>query len=401
MKEIARAIRSGHWPSLAAAWLHFEVSFMAWLLVGALGVFIADEFHLTATQKGLLVAMPLLGGALLRIGVGMCSDRFGPKPTGLALLAGEVLVLVWGWRGVSSYDELLAMGLCLGIAGASFAVSLPLASRAYPPAHHGLAMGVAASANSGIVLAAFFAPRLAQSVGWHGVFGLMAAPVVVTLALFGVLVRRDIGGASIGRGAGGRDAGGWGHAAELLKQPFSYWLCFLYAVTFGGFAGLSSFLPIFLHDHYALDVITAGSVTALCGLAGSLIRPWGGHVADRAGGRAVLAWVFPIMAGLIVVVSALPAAAWAVPVLVAAVASMGFGNGVVFQIVSDRYSKQMGMASGLIGAAGGLGGFLLPAWLGMLKDVTGTYRSGFLLFAALACAAWVSVLMMNRRAGVS
>jgi len=393
VKEIVRAIRSGHWPSLVAAWMHFEVSFMAWLLVGALGVFIADEFHLTATQKGLVVAMPLLGGALLRIGAGVCSDWFGPKPTGLALLVGESLVLAWGWLGVSGYDELLAMGLCLGIAGASFAVSLPLANRAYPPAHHGLAMGVAASANSGIVLAAFFAPRLAQSVGWHGVFGLMAVPVVVTLALFGMLVRRDIGGASAWR-----DAGRWNQVAGLLRQPFSYWLCFLYAVTFGGFAGLCSFLPIFLHDQYELDVVTAGSVTALCGLAGSLIRPWGGHAADRAGGRAVLAWLLPTTAVLVAVVSALPPLAWAVSVLVAAVASMGFGNGVVFQIVSDRYPKQMGLASGLIGAAGGLGGFLLSAWLGALKDSTGTYRAGFLLFAALACVAWASVLVMERRA---
>jgi NNP family nitrate/nitrite transporter-like MFS transporter len=395
VRGIVRAIRSGHWPSLVAAWLHFEVSFMAWLLVGALGVFIADEFHLTATQKGLLVAMPLLGGALLRIGVGILSDRFGPKPVGLALLAGEAIVLLWGWLGVSSYNELLAMGLCLGIAGASFAVSLPLASRAYPPAHQGLAMGVAASANSGIVLAAFFAPRLAQVAGWHGVFGLMAAPVVVTLALFGLLVRRDVGGAS-----GARGAAWWDRVRELFRQPFSYWLCFVYAVTFGGFAGLCSFLPIFLHDQYELDAVAAGTVTALCGLTGSLIRPWGGHVADRAGGRAVLALVLPVITGLVVVASWLPPLAMALPLFVAAVAGMGFGNGVVFQIVSDRYSKQMGAASGLIGAAGGLGGFLLPAWLGALKDLTGTYQIGFLVFAGLACAGWISTLVLaNRRNG--
>lgn len=391
MKDIVRAIRSGHWPSLAAAWLHFEVSFMAWLLVGALGVFIADEFHLTATQKGLLVAMPLLGGAVLRIGAGMYSDRFGPKPTGLVLLAGETLVLVWGWLGVSTYGELLAMGLCLGVAGASFAVSLPLAARAYPPAHRGLAMGVAASANSGIVLAAFFAPRLGLLVGWRGVFGLMVVPVIVTLVLYGALVRRDIGS------AGGRAVGGWDHMATLLRQPTSYWLCFLYGVTFGGFAGLSSFLPIFLHDYYAVDAVTAGSVTALCGLAGSLIRPWGGHVADRAGGRLVLGWLLPVITGLIVAASCLLPLARAVPVLVAVAAGLGFGNGVVFQIVSDRYPKQMGTASGLIGAAGGLGGFFLPAWLGLLKDATGTYRSGFLAFAALTFLAWGSVVAGKRR----
>lgn len=390
MKDIVRAIRSGHWPSLAAAWLHFEVSFMAWLLVGALGVFIADEFHLTATQKGVLVAMPMLGGALLRIVAGLCSDRFGPKPAGLALLAGEALVLLWGWLGISTYGELLAMGLCLGVAGASFAVSLPLAGRAYPPAHHGLAMGVAASANSGIVLAAFFAPRVGQLVGWRGVFGWMVVPVIATLVVYGILVRRDIGSTTR------RWASGWDHMATLLRQPSSYWLCFLYGVTFGGFAGLSSFLPVFLHDHYMVDAVTAGSVTALCGLAGSLIRPWGGHVADRMGGRLVLERLLPVMAGLIVVASILLPFEWAVPVLVALVASLGFGNGVVFQIVSDCYPKQMGTASGLIGAAGGLGGFLLPAGLGLLKDATGTYRSGFLAFAALAILAWGCIAASKR-----
>ncbi len=391
MPDIVRAIRSGHWPSLAAAWLHFEVSFMAWVLVGALGVFIADEFHLTATQKGLLVAVPLLGGALLRIPVGMGSDWFGPKPMGLALLAGEGVVLLWGWLGVSNYGEMLAMGLCLGLAGASFAVSLPLASRAYPPAHQGLAMGVAASANSGIVLAAFFAPRVAQVVGWRGVLGLMAVPVLITLVLYGGLVRRDIGGPS-----GMRGAGGWTRPGGLLRQPLSYWLCFLYAITFGGFAGLCSFLPIFFHDQYGLEAVTAGTLTALCGLTGSLIRPWGGHLADRVGGRAVLAWVLPVIAGCIAGASLLPPLEWALPVLVAAVACMGFGNGVVFQIVSDHYSKQMGLASGLVGAAGGLGGFLLPAWLGALTDLTGTYQAGFLLFAALAGAAWISVLVVEQ-----
>ena len=221
----------------------------------------------------------------------------------------------------------------------------------------------------------------------------MTIPVVVTLALFGLLIRPDIGG-----GAGRRAAGGWGRVRDLFGQRFSYWLCFVYAVTFGGFAGLCSFLPIFLHDQYGLDAVTAGSVTALCGLTGSLIRPWGGHVADRAGGRKVLARVSPVMAGLVAAASTLPSLAGALPLLVAAVASMGFGNGVVFQVVSDRYPKQMGTASGLIGAAGGLGGFLLPAWLGALKDLTGTYQIGLLVFAGLAGAAWISTLLLiNRR----
>ena len=392
MRAVISALRSGHWPSLAGAWLHFEVSFMAWLLIGALSLSIMTEFGLTATQKGLLVAVPLLGGALLRVLVGASSDRFGPRAIGLALLGCEGLALLWGWLDASSYLQVLGVGLLLGAAGASFAVALPLASRAYPPAHQGLAMGIAASGNSGSVLAMFFAPRLEQLVGWHAVFGLMILPVALTTLLFTLLVRDDM---DLSRHE--RSSAWWAMTAEALRQPSMYWLCFVYAVTFGGFVGLSSFLPIFFHDQYGVGVVAAGSLTAACGLAGSLIRPFGGYVADHLGGLRVLGAVFLGMAGVTMVIGQLPVLPWAATLMILAMAVMGFGNGVVFQVVSDRFPKQIGMASGLIGAAGGFGGFLLPSWLGLLKDVTGTYQSGFLLFAMLALGAWLSVVLTIRR----
>jgi NNP family nitrate/nitrite transporter-like MFS transporter len=387
------ALRSGHWPSLVGAWLHFEVSFMTWLLIGALGVSIAEEFALSPTQKGLLVAVPLLGGALLRVVVGFCSDRYGTKRTGLSLLACELIAVSWGWLGAAGYGQVLVVGLLLGVAGASFAVALPIASCAYPPAHQGLAMGVAASANSGTVLAMLFAPRLAELVGWRGVFGAMIAPILLTLVLFAALVRND--DVSLSRVE--RQWQWWALMAELLRRPSMYWLCFVYAVTFGGFVGFCSVLPIFLHDQYGLNPVTSGSVTALCGLVGSVIRPFGGYVADRIGGLRVLRAAFLVIAGLVVGVGALPALTWAVPLAVLAVAGMGFGNGVVFKVVSDRFPKQIGLASGLIGAAGGLGGFLLPVWLGILKDATGTFQPGLWLFAVLAAGAAASVTRVIRR----
>lgn len=389
---ILTVLRSGHWPSLVGAWLHFEVSFMSWLLIGALGVPIAEEFALSSTQKGLLVACPLLGGALLRIGVGVVSDRFGAKRTGLGLLAGVILAVVWGWLGVTTYVQALGMGLLLGFAGASFAVALPIASRAYPPAHQGLAMGVAASANSGTVLAMLFAPRVSQMVGWHGVFGLMIVPLLVTLVLFGVLVRQDSGASRTER-----HPRWWHDCAEMLRRPSVYWLCGLYAVTFGGFVGLCSLLPIFLHDQYGLDMVLAGSITAMCGLLGSLIRPVGGFVADRIGGLRVLGPVFAAIAGLMAGLGELPSIGWAVSLLLATIGTMGFGNGVVFQVVSERFPKQIGTASGIIGAAGGLGGFLLPLWLGGLKDLSGTFSPGLWLCAAVSLVAAVSVALTIRR----
>ncbi len=365
---------------------------MAWLLVGALGVSIAAEFDLTPTQKGLMVACPLLGGALLRVFVGLSSDRYGPKATGLVLLGFEMLAVTWGWLAATDYAQILAVGLLLGFAGASFAVALPIASRAYPPAHQGLAMGVAASANSGTVLAMFFAPRLSLLVGWHGVFGLMLAPLLLTALLFWMIV--EPGGVVSRREPHPR---WWSVLAGVAARPSMYWLCLLYGVTFGGFVGLCSILPIFLHDEYGLDLITAGSVTALCGLLGSVIRPIGGFVADRVGGIKVLGPVFAAITGLMAGLGQLPPMGWAVSLLLAVIAVMGFGNGVVFQVVSDRYPKQIGLASGIIGAAGGFGGFLLPVWLGLLKDMTGTFAAGLWLFAALSLTAAGSVAVALRR----
>ncbi len=368
------ALTSGHWPSLLGAWLHFEVSFVVWILIGALGIAIAQEFDLSATQKGVLVAIPLLGGALLRMVVGALTDQLGAKQVGLGILWIEMAALLLGWRFGHSYAQMLGIGLVMGAAGASFAIALPIASHAYPPRHQGLAMGIAAVGNSGVLLATFFAPRLADVIGWHGVFGAMIGPVAITALIFSVIVRpRAVPQPALGR-----------TGLTVLRERFMRWLCCFYAVTFGGFVGFSSFLPIFFHDQYGVDMITAGTITACCGLAGSLARPVGGHMADRVGGRHLLRGGLLLAGGLCVFLAWLPPLFWAVPFMLATLLLLGFGNGVIFQMVSLRYQDVMGTASGFIGASGSLGGFFLPFWFGLFKDATETYASGFLVFAALA-----------------
>ncbi|MBA2251081.1 MAG: NarK/NasA family nitrate transporter [Nitrospirales bacterium] len=396
MTHFLTAVKSGHWPTLLGAWLHLTISFMVWLLIGALGVLIADTFGLTATEKVTAVAMPLLGGAFLRVIAGWSCDWFGAKRTGVAVLICELIAVLWGWLGIHSYAELMVVGLFLGIGGASFAVALPLAGRAYPLAHQGLALGLAASGNIGTVVIMFFAPRWGATIGWQHVFGVMAVPVLLTLVLFLALVRDDRVrvDASVRRGTNAR----WWHAAaELMQHRSMYWLCFAYAVTFGGFVGLCSVLPIFFHDQYGMDLVTAGSMTALCGLGGSVIRPLGGYVADRTGGVRTLRLIFPTIVFLTIGIGYLPPIWVAVSLMVLAVGVMGFGNGAVFQLVSERFQKQIGLASGLVGAAGGLGGFLVPIWLGVFKDMTGTYRTGFWVFAVVAALAWITTISIRRR----
>src|SRR5438093_12860842 len=269
------AVRSGHWPSLLAAWLHFEVRFMTWVLVGALGIFIAQDFGLTATQKGFLVAVPLLGGSLFRIGIGVLSDRYGPRRIGFVNMLLVSVPLAWAWLAGDSFVQMVGVGLLLGIAGASFAVSLPLASRAYPLEHQALAMGVGGSGNSGAIVSIAVAPLLAVKFGWHGVFGIVIPIVFIIAAVYWVLAPEH------------EPLDGSSHRWELvvlLRDRDNYWLCVLSAITFGGFVGLSSYLSIFFFDQYGLSRVEAGWDAAACALAGSFSRPVGGFIADRYGG---------------------------------------------------------------------------------------------------------------------
>ena len=392
---ILTILRSGHWPSLAGAWLHLTVSFMVWLLIGAMSIALARDLQLSDQQLAWLVALPLLGGAGLRVLAGWSADSVGARSTALAILLAEVVALLWGWLGVSGYGEAVLFALFLGVAGASFAVSLPIAGRAYPPAARGLVLGLTASANLGTVLILFLAPRWAAVMDWHQVCALMAGVVGVTLVLFMLLVPREQPSVALDR------VEWWRNAAELIRRRAAYWLCFLYAVTFGGFVGFCSLLPLLLHDLYQLDAIMAGSVAALCGLLGSLIRPVGGYVADRCGGLRSLYYVLPVIVGSVVAVTS-PSLPVAVAMMAIATGAMGFGNGAVFQLAAEWFPKDIGLASGVVGAAGGFGGFLLPIVTGTIKGFTGSYDVGLWLFAGCGVCAWgtVIVALRNRAASV-
>lgn len=391
VKTVSVALRSGHWPTLLGAWLYLTVSFMVWLLFGALAVAIGDELRLTAAQLTVLVALPLLSGALLRIAAGWSCDWYGAKRTGLAMLGLQLAAVLWAAFGGTTYGELLGIGLLLGAGGASFAVAVPVASRVYPTAYQGLVLGLVASGNVGTVFVLLLAPRWESAMGWHGACGIMAIPVLLALGLYAGAVRET---SFAGPASGGT---WWGTVWRLIREPSIHWLCVMYGITFGGFVGLTSVLPVLLHERYGSDPIAAGSMTALCGLIGSFIRPVGGYVADRWGGMPVLAGVLTVLGLTTAFAGSLPSLNLAVWLFVVVIAVMGVGNGVILQIVSEWFPKDIGLASGLVGAAGGIGGFFVPVWFGLLWDRTGTFVPGFLGLAVISGLAAATVSPALRR----
>jgi NNP family nitrate/nitrite transporter-like MFS transporter len=377
--------RAGHWPTLISAFFYFDVSFMVWVLLGALGNSLAADFGLSPERKGLMVAVPLLGGAILRPVLGLLTDRWGARRTALLGLAVTALPLLLGWLWARQFQQLLFVGLLLGVAGASFAAALPLAGRWYPPRYQGLALGIAGAGNSGTALATFFGPRLAVSFGWPVVFGLALVPVILTWMLL-LLVAKDAPGQPPARPL--RDY------AAPFKTGDAWWFCLLYSVTFGGFVGLASFLNILFHDQYGLSGIEAGNFATLCVIAGSFVRPVGGHLADRFGGIRMLVLLYLGMATVMGAMTLLPSIAWGTSLLLAGMAFLGMGNGAVFQLVPQRFPDEIGVMTGVIGAAGGLGGFILPNVLGTIKGLTGSFAGGFVLLAlaGLTCATIVASL---------
>ena len=387
-------LKAGHAPTLFAAFLYFDLSFMVWVLLGPLGVAISKDLHLSPAQKGLMVAVPLLAGAALRLVNGVLVDHIGPKRTGiigqLVVIAG--LVLAW-YLGVHSYSQVLLLGVVLGVAGASFAVALPLASRWYPPEHQGLALGIAGAGNSGTALASLFAPTLAKTLGWNAVIGLAALPLAVAFVVY-LAMAKDAPNQPAPKTLV--------QYMDVLKVPEAWGLMFLYAVTFGGFSGLSSSLTIYFNGEYHLDPIVAGFFTAACVFAGSLVRPVGGAIADRFGGLSTLLFVYALAAaGLVVAGFHLPNVWAALVVIMFAMMALGAGNGAVFQLAPQRFPKEIGVVTGLVGAMGGVGGFYLASTLGFAKQFTGDYQAGFIGFAALALAALAGVAGVRMRRSAS
>jgi NNP family nitrate/nitrite transporter-like MFS transporter len=383
-------LKAGHLPTLFASFLYFDLSFMVWVMFGPLAVLIARDIGLNAAQKGLMVATPVLAGAFLRIGAGMLAQHVGPKRAGIAAQSVVILALAAAWLiGLETFPQMLLLGGALGVAGASFAVALPLTSQWYPPEHQGTALGIAGAGNSGTVLAALFAPGLAALYGWRDVLSMAALPLVVVLVVF-TLIAKD----------SPRRPPRLPPAAylDVLTVPEAWMLMLFYGVTFGGFVGLASSLPIYFHDQYGLGPVVAGYVTAACVFTGSMLRPVGGVIADRIGGLMTLGGVYLVaFSALIAVATGLPNMSFALAAFAIAMGALGMGNGAVFQLVPQRFRSEVAIVTGLVGMTGGIGGFYLASSLGFSKYLTGSYAAGLSIFAVLALIALVGVLLAMRR----
>ena len=372
-------LKSGHTPTLFCAFLYFDISFMVWVLLGALANSIVPYFGLSEAERGMMLALPLLGGSLLRLVLGFLTDHIGARRTGILGLSFTIVPLVIGWQWADSFETLLLVGLMLGVAGASFAAALPLASRWYPPQYQGIAMGIAGAGNSGTALATLFGPILAGSLGWQAVFGIALIPVLLTLTLF-VLFAKDSPSQPKPKPLSAYTA--------VLGMRDTWWFSLFYSVTFGGFVGLAVFLNSIFFVQYQLDRVTAGYFATACVIAGSFLRPVGGYLADRFGGIRMLTVLYVGVGLMMLGIAALPPLAVGTVFMFLGMGMLGMGNGSVFQLVPQRFPKEIGVITGIVGAAGGLGGFFLPNLLGSIRQVTGTFSYAFLIFAvvSLACA---------------
>ncbi|ADC70086.1 major facilitator superfamily MFS_1 [Methanocaldococcus sp. FS406-22] len=432
---IIEALKSGDIKTLIASLLYFDTGFMVWLLFGpALGLFIAQELGLSPAEKGFMVAVPILAAALFRIPFGYMYQAINGKYVAMMGIILSALPILFVNLFPINYTTLLILGAFLGIGGASFAIALPMAGSNYPKKYQGLVLGLAAAGNLGAMMDGLIFPPIAETYGWrtaalvalvflaisfvlcwawikdsspkrpelrnHAIFNFIVTFVsfiVVTLMLysgilgisgkFGLLLLPVIVGA-ISIMLLSKDY------RNALKKRDPWVFMLFYAITFGGFVGMSGSVAFILNGQYGFDPVTCGMLMSLLSFSGAIIRPVGGWIADKIGGVKVLLAVFAAIATFDYLLGfTIPPAIIGIPLLWGLFLSFGIGNGAVFQLVPLRWPRATGMATGLIGAAGGVGGFYLSSTMGLAKEFTGSYGPGYLIFGTIALIA-LGVLWM-------
>ena len=376
MTQFASFLRAGHAPTLFAAFFYFAFSCCIWVLNGAMAPFISETFSLSPAQKGLMLSVPIIAGALMRFPLGILSQYIGRKNATLVEMALISVAMLFGFFFVHSFNDLLAMGVLLGIAGASFGVALSLGSGWFPPQHKGLAMGLVGAGNVGTAVSVLVAPPLAQWLGWQAVYGVAAVAILLPMLVMVVLAKEP---PDIDSHASLRE-----HVACLFEKD-GWVFSLIYGVTFGGFIGLATFLPSYYHDQFNVSKVQAGQLTMLAAFMGAAVRVLGGAISDRWGGVNTLTWVLVAVAVTLTGVGfSSGSLALTTLLLIACFAALGAGNGALFQLVPLRWPTTTAVAGSMIGEVGALGGGLVPNAMGLSKQYLGTYAWGFVLFAVLS-----------------
>ncbi len=435
---LLQALKSGNPKALFAAFLYFDTGFTVWLLLGALTPFIAEALKLSDSEKGFMVAIPVLAAAMSRISFGYMFQAIEAKKIAFMGIILSSIPLFYVQFFDPSFEVVLLLGVFLGLGGASFAVALPMAGSNYPKEHQGLVLGLAAAGNLGAVLDGVLFPPLAKAFGWQTAMGFAIILLAITFAVMAYWAHdKSVKKPEIAKhaifhfastlllflitafvlqkgyiGVSGKTALLFLPAitsiVAILMLPAAYralmkekdmWIFILiYSITFGGFVGMSSYVSLFLISQYGFDKISAGVLMSFFALTGAMIRPIGGLIADKITGVRALGVILLMIAIFDALIGFfMPPSHFVIILLALLFASFGLGNGATFQLVPQRWSHSTGMVTGLIGAVGGIGGFYLPAILGLVKESTGSYSLGFYIFSGLSLFALALLKLVHSK----
>lgn len=387
MANFKQFLKSGHPPTLIASFLYFDFCFAIWVLNGAMAPFISEAFHLTPAQKGFMISVPIMSGAFMRFPLGILSQYIGRKYAALVEMGMILTAMIYGYFAVSTYSDVLAMGVLLGIAGASFGVALSLGSGWFPPQYKGLAMGIAGAGNSGTVLAVLLAPPLAMKYGWQNVYGFAALTMLIPFLVMLIFAKEPPD----------REHHTLKELLKCLVEKDGWAFNLIYIITFGGFIGLSNFLPTYFYDQFGVTKIQAGQLTMLAAVMGSGVRILGGHVSDRIGGINSLTAVFVIIIVMMFFGATLPPLVTTTIMFMFCFAALGAGNGSLFQLVPLRWPTTTAVAGSMIGEVGALGGAFIPNAMGLSKQYTGTFTYGFIAFAIFGGLVLIMLRIAQRK----
>ena len=358
--RVSKFLSAGHPGTLFTALLYFDFCFAVWVLNGAMAPFISEEFKLDAAEKGFMISVPVIAGALMRFPLGLMSQYIGRKNAAQVEMGMICLGLFFGWTCVETMVGVITMGVILGIAGAG---------------------------TSGAVLAVLFAPPLAKAYGWKAVYGMSIVPMALAMVLLQLLAKEPPD----------REHKSLRDYLKILIDRDAWVFNLMYMLTFGGYIGLTSFLPTLFHDQYGIPKQSVGQYSAVIIIMASILRVIGGYMADRVGGLRLLRGLGFIIILTTAAAAMLPADPWVmVVIMVLCFSAMGAGNGAVFQLVPLRFRTTTAVAGSLVGEIGALAGGFLPNAMGLGRQYQGSFTPGFLSGTVLAVVVLIALKLVTK-----